>query len=751
MKKTISLRPYLIAILFVVIGLLLSEYFLVRSIRKYFLDSLEQEYNNYAAVYSHSLTKTTEAYNIINESLEKRLLSASRTAARYSAELTNQSLMELAEILDVEEIYVYNSAGEIVYSTREEYLGWQAYPEHPVFEFMQSSAPDLVEDIRADSESGEYYKYGYVKLDDGRFVQLGIRAGLVENLLAAFEVDRIIEEIAGFQLVDHVSIIDRDFKVIASSDPSTVGSQMQDPAVQEAVSAGQTYSLLNLDHPHGELYEVYVPVYVGNEYVGVLHVGKFTEESAAIARKITALGGFLIAGFFLGLILIMLSNYKHNQQLVALAYSDSLTGLPNKTYLEEVLAEAVAKPAGGKGAVLMIHCRNLSEINSTYGFTAGDQILKAIAKKLADLECRGCQLFRFTANRFVFYVEGYQHREELADLAERISRVVEQSQNFIQRQLQLYIGIVELTGAERSVDALLTQASVALQHIESGTGTGKYAFYDSRMEAALHRQEIIAAEMAEFLSGSIPDTFYLVYQPKVSLSSGEIVGFEALARMNSPTLGPVSPGEFIPLAERQDLIIPFSYWVLAEACGFIQQLAAAGYPSTHTAVNISVAALLQPDFTKRVEEIIFQSGINPANLQLEITESVVIEDFDDMQTKLCSLRELGVTIALDDFGTGYSALCRLEELPIDGIKIDKSFIDKIIVNDGQTQIIPELIAMCHKLELEVTAEGVELEGQREFLAAAGCDVMQGFLYSRPLNAVDALAKLAKENWKESAL
>lgn len=172
----------------------------------------------------------------------------------------------------------------------------------------------------------------------------------------------------------------------------------------------------------------------------------------------------------------MLSNYKHNQQLVALAYSDSLTGLPNKTYLEEVLAEAVAKPAGGKGAVLMIHCRNLSEINSTYGFTAGDQILKAIAKKLADLECRGCQLFRFTANRFVFYVEGYQHREELADLAERISRVVEQSQNFIQRQLQLYTGIVELTGAERSVDALLTQASVALQHIESGTGTGKYAF-----------------------------------------------------------------------------------------------------------------------------------------------------------------------------------------------------------------------------------------------------------------------------------
>ena len=120
----------------------------------------------------------------------------------------------------------------------------------------------------------------------------------MENLLAAFEVDRIIEEIAGFQLVDHVSIIDRDFKVIASSDPSTVGSQMQDPAVQEAVSAGQTYSLLNLDHPHGELYEVYVPVYVGNEYVGVLHVGKFTEESAAIARKITALGGFLIAGFF---------------------------------------------------------------------------------------------------------------------------------------------------------------------------------------------------------------------------------------------------------------------------------------------------------------------------------------------------------------------------------------------------------------------------------------------------------------------
>lgn len=740
MKKTIRLRPYVIAVLLVTVVFFISEYFLVSSIRNYFLEKMEQEYINYTRVYSHSLTKTAEAYGIINETLEKRLLSASRTAARYAEQITNESLIELADLLEVDEIYVFSPEGEIIYSTREAYLGWQALPGHPVYEFMTSSETALIEEIRADTESGEYYKYGYVKLADGRFVQLGIRAGIVENLLASFEIPRIIEEIASFELVDHVCMIDNEFKIVAGNGMHEIGEVVEDPDIRAAIQAGDTYSTMNLTSPQGEFYEVYVPIYVGDEHVGTLNVGKLTADITAIARTTELLGALVTAGLFLGLIYIMLSNFRHNKKLMITAYQDSLTGLPNKAYLEEVLRDDLTWPEEKSRAILMIHGSNLSEVNSTYGFNIGDQVIKTLAEKVQNLECPGCQLFRFTANRLLIYVRDYPSRDALASLAERVTRVLEDSSNFVERQLKIYVGIVELSGSFSSADELFTQASVALMHAENDPANA-YAFYDKQMETLLHRQEIIAAEMAEFLANPTTDTLYLLYQPKVCLSSGQICGFEALARMNSPTFGPVSPGEFIPIAERQDLIIPFGLWAITEACDFINKLREAGYPELHTAVNISVVELYQPDFAQQVQEIIEASGIEPSNLQLEITESMIIEDLDDIRSKLCSLRSLGITIALDDFGTGYSSLARIEDLPIDCIKIDKSFIDKILVKNGQKQIIQDLIAMCHKLGLKVVAEGVEHEEQREYLAASGCDVMQGYLYSKPLGEADALVKL----------
>ncbi|MDI9421939.1 MAG: EAL domain-containing protein [Bacillota bacterium] len=230
----------------------------------------------------------------------------------------------------------------------------------------------------------------------------------------------------------------------------------------------------------------------------------------------------------------------------------------------------------------------------------------------------------------------------------------------------------------------------------------------------------------------------------MDLASHSIVGFEALSRMTSPTLGRVSPPEFISIAERQEMIIPFGYWVLEAACQFIKRIGQQGHSQLYVAVNISVAQLLQKDFLRKVGEIVAKAGIDPHNLQLEITESVLIEDFDEIRAKLQPLQDLGLTIALDDFGTGYSALSRMGELPVDVIKIDKSFIDKILVQDNQRQIIQELIAMCHKLGLIVVAEGVEHEEQRQYLLEAGCDLMQGYLYSKPVIEELALQKLRSD-------
>ena len=227
----------------------------------------------------------------------------------------------------------------------------------------------------------------------------------------------------------------------------------------------------------------------------------------------------------------------------------------------------------------------------------------------------------------------------------------------------------------------------------------------------------------------------------VHLQSNRITGFEALARMDSPSLGKVSPEEFIKVAERHDLIIPLGYWVLETACQFLEKVNTAGYRNLHLSVNVSGIQLAHERFIARVRQIMNKTGIMPHHLELEITESVLVEGFKDIRSTLEELRRMGIRIAIDDFGTGYSSLSRMERLPVDSIKIHKHFVDSILVRDRRQPIIRDLISMAHNLGLEVVAEGVEHESQRQYLLESGCDIMQGYLFSRPLNAEAAMLKL----------
>lgn len=742
MQRTIRLRPYAIAI--ILIGLVFSalNYFLVNFVRSMFLRRLEEESLNYASIYSHSLVKSREAYRAINDLLEQRLLTASSTAALFSDQLSDEALRALADSLSVDEIYIYSPAGIIEYSTRPEYLGWEAPPGHPVHEFMVSGLASLVEDIRRDSESDRYYKYAYLRLADERFVQLGIGADFVQGFLSSFELQRTVDEIGGFHLVDHVCFAGPDFVVLASSgEHHHVGMSLEDPAVKEAVLAGRSYSTINRENGQ-EVYDIYVPVYLEDEFVGTLVVGKYTGSTEAALRTTSFL---VFAGTsFVCLIFIytMYTNYRHNQQLVSLAYHDTLTGLPNKEYLLEVLTVRLERGDPASSAVMLVHLRNLSEINSVYGFAAGDRVMHSMAERLAELVRPGRKLFRFSSNRFVFLLEGYGSREELVEFAEGIRLQVEEGQDPLGHHLAVGIGIVELSGSHQGPEEVLTQAAIVVQHLQNTQSPSSYAFFDVEMAARLRREEIITQELRRFVASPALGTVYLHYQPKVELATGKVVGFEALARMNSPSLGMVSPAEFIPIAERHSLIVPLGYLVLERACGFILRLNYRGFTDLHVGVNISPSQLLQEDFVQRVGEILRETGIEPHRLQLEITESVLIEDFAGIAAKLHPLRELGVTIALDDFGTGYSALSRIGELPIDCIKIDKSFIDNMVFREKHRLIIKDLISMCHKLGLRVVAEGVEQDIQRRYLLESGCDVMQGYLYSKPLLEEEALAKLA---------
>lgn len=249
--RTASFRPYIVPVIAVVLGFFLTDVLLVRAIRGYFFQLLETQSINYAQIYSHSLTKSREAYHIINDLLEEKLFSASGTTALYSAHMTSESLAELAGVLGVDEIYIYNGEGEIIHSTREEYLGWRAQPGHPVHDFLVSGATALVEDIREDTESGELFKYGYFRGEEGRFVQLGIRADRVAALLESFEVGYPLDELSNLELVDQVSFVDAGFTIRASDNPELVGAAVEDPAVLAALAAGERYAQVKFDGRRG--------------------------------------------------------------------------------------------------------------------------------------------------------------------------------------------------------------------------------------------------------------------------------------------------------------------------------------------------------------------------------------------------------------------------------------------------------------------------------------------------------------------
>ena len=238
------------------------------------------------------------------------------------------------------------------------------------------------------------------------------------------------------------------------------------------------------------------------------------------------------------------------------------------------------------------------------------------------------------------------------------------------------------------------------------------------------------------------DEFTLQYQPKVRLSDRKIEGFEALLRWNGAEHGPVPPGKFIPLAEKAGIIEGIGEWVLRQACGFARRLAEAGWRGLHVAVNLSPRQLAAADFIAKVENILLENRVEPGQLELEVTENVLIESMEESIQKLAGLRALGVGVALDDFGTGYSSLTYLRRLPVSILKIDKSFIDEILADTAQAEYVGFIIDLAHALHLRVVAEGVEIPAQIDKLQELDCDAIQGFVFSHPLPEAEVVDLLA---------
>lgn len=436
------------------------------------------------------------------------------------------------------------------------------------------------------------------------------------------------------------------------------------------------------------------------------------------------------------------------QEIKNLAFFDPLTKLPNRRLLMDRLQHALASSARSRkaGAILFIDLDNFKNLNDTLGHDIGDQLLKSVAQRLETCVREGDTVARLGGDEFVVMLEDLSEDAlEAAKQTESIAAKILSSMNApyhlgqFEHHSTPSIGAALFTDSDDvSVDDLLKHADIAMYQAKKG-GRNTLRFFDPKMQESITTRASLENELRKALA---QDQFRLFYQPQVD-DAQRIVGAEALIRWQHPVRGIVSPLEFIPLAEENGLILPIGRWVLETACAKLK--AWERDPLSRDivlAVNVSAKQLRQADFAAQVQEIILRNQIDPSRLKLELTESMLQDSIDDTILTMMALKQVGVRFSLDDFGTGYSSLQYIKRLPLDQLKIDRSFVSDIVTDIGDKAIVTTIVAMARSLNIEVIAEGVEMETQSQLLLDLGCRQFQGYLFGKPVRAdeFDALLK-----------
>ncbi|RPD84462.1 EAL domain-containing protein [Luteimonas sp. 100069] len=441
---------------------------------------------------------------------------------------------------------------------------------------------------------------------------------------------------------------------------------------------------------------------------------------------------------------------RTEQELRYLANFDTLTDLPNRALLSERLSRAIVRAhrQDSRVGLLLLDLDRFKEVNDSFGHSAGDRILRAAALRLQRTVGNQHTVARLGGDEFTIVIE------DLADPLDT-ERVAREIINAFQAPLLLddrrevsissSIGIAIYPDHAQVPTELLKRADTAMYQAKAA-GRCTFIRYDDHMDVAARQRAVVSGALRRALDRG---ELRLVFQPRMALSPPRITGVEALLRWSSPEHRDIAPSDFIPIAEENGMILEIGEWVLREACMMLQRWRQHGLDDMAVSVNVSVLQLLRGDFTDVVARVLDDVGIPAHLLELELTESVLMANAEQSAAQLHAFRALGVSLAIDDFGTGYSSLAYLKRLPITTLKIDKVFIDGLPHDAEDSAITPTIVAMGHSLGLRVVAEGVETRAQMRFLAERGCDEIQGFWISPPLEAAQCLAFV--RNWRPASM
>jgi diguanylate cyclase (GGDEF)-like protein/PAS domain S-box-containing protein len=448
--------------------------------------------------------------------------------------------------------------------------------------------------------------------------------------------------------------------------------------------------------------------------------------------------------FYIGIILDITERKNSDEKIKYLAFHDDLTGLPNRKLFQEHLDTTIKNAKSEENhIILFIDLDQFKIVNDTLGHSIGDLLLKEVGKRISSSIRIQDIVARHAGDEFIILMKNVS-TIETEPIAKRILQSLEEAffiqENEIFISASIGISIYPLHGT--NPETLIKNADAAMYDAKF-CGKNNFKYYSKEIENANNRKMAIINGLHKALENK---DFEIYYQPKIITSSQSVVGVEALLRWSHPLHGPISPSEFIPLAEETGMIIAIGEWVLQEACKKYKEWESQGIAPEHLCINISPRQLRDPHFINKINNAIKEHHFLAQHLEIEITESVAIDNFDDVFTKLKQIREIGVKVALDDFGTGYSSLSYLRQFPIDSLKIDRSFIKDVMIDSQTAAIVTSIIYIAHSLNLPVIAEGVETEEQYHLLNDLHCDYIQGYYISPPV-PTNEIEVILKEQWK----
>jgi len=442
----------------------------------------------------------------------------------------------------------------------------------------------------------------------------------------------------------------------------------------------------------------------------------------------------------------------HKEHLIKLTHYDNLTSLPNRVFFNEMLNKTINHASRHKKmmAILFIDLDRFKNINDAFGHPTGNLVLKEIADRLSATLRAGDVIARMGGDEFIILLNDIGHAKFASPVAEKILHSASLPITIGKNEFTLTasIGISVYPDDGTSLEDLQHNADIAMYKAKQA-GSGIFQYYSKEMNLKAHEHIQMEVALRKAISNN---EFVLYYQSKLNLKDGSIEGVEALVRWKNPDVGLITPSDFIPLAEETGLILQIGEWALREACQTNQAWQTEGYQPICIAVNLSAKQFQHPDIAELVKEILNESGMDPKYLELEITETAVMDDVESAIKKLNDIKKMGVQISVDDFGTGYTSISYLKKFPISGLKIDQSFIKDIPENQNNTAITSAVIALAHTLGMKVVAEGVETAEQLRYLSDNNCDIVQGYYLSRPLpeqKIILQFSKIEKNSKKRS--